>query len=124
MKKTEYEKNMEFMLKLIHDEWSRTGKSKAEIFITKIDAEKMCRLVTEATLILQDLVDGEDVSFKESLQYSKEAFVHFRIAKKIKKAYEKAAEENVVIAFDKQELARFKELALAGGVEYWERSTR
>ncbi|MCM1160730.1 MAG: hypothetical protein NC412_05860 [Roseburia sp.] len=124
MKKTEMEKSMEQMLKLLHDEWSRTGRSKAEVFISKKDAEKLSLVITEATLVLQSCVDAEDVTFKESLQYSKEAFIHFRIAKKVNKACEKAAVENVVITLDKEELARFKELALAGGVAYWERSIK
>ena len=124
MKKTEYEKNMEHMLKLLHDEWSRSGKNKSEVFLSKETTEKLAPMIRDATLLLQDLVDSDDVSFKDSMKYSQEAFIYYRIAKKVKKAYDKAAEGNVVIALDKQELLRFKELALAGGVDYWERNTR
>ena len=124
MKKTEIEKSMEHMLKLLHDEWSRSGKSKAEVFLSKEDAEKLGPVITEATMTLQNLVDSDGVSFKDSMQYSKEAFIHLRIAKKLKKAYDKVAEENISFVLDKEELARFKELALAGEVFYWERSTR
>ena len=118
MKKTEIEKSMEHMLKLLHDEWSRTGKGKAEVFLSKKDAEKLGPVITEATMTLQNLVDSD------SMQYSKEAFINLRIAKKLKKAYDKVAEENISFVLDKEELARFKELALAGEVFYWERSTR
>ena len=124
MKKTEYDKSMEQMLRMLHDEWSRTGKTKAEVFLTKKDAEMMGAVITDEIKMLHILVDNEEVSFKESLQYSKEAFIYLRIAKKLKKAYEKTAEENVVMALDKEELARFKELALEGGVRYWERAYR
>lgn len=124
MQKTEMEKSMEQMLKLLHDEWSRIGKSKAEVFLSKKDAEKLHPVITEATLVLQSYVDAEDVTFKENLQYSKEAFIHFRIAKKVNKACEKAVDENVVFTLDKEELVEFRELALAGGVAYWERSIK
>lgn len=122
MKKAE--KSMEQMLKMLHDEWSRTGKTKAEVFLTKKDAKMMGAVITDNIKMMQTLIDNEDVSLKESLQYSKEAFIYLRIAKKLKKAYEKTAEGNVVMALDKEELARFKELAPEGGVQYWERSTR
>jgi hypothetical protein len=124
MKKTEIEKSMEQMLKMLHAEWSRTGKTSAEIFLSKKDVEKMSSIITEATEILQSFVDNEEISFKENLHCCKEAFIHLRIAKKLKKAYDKVAAENVVMALDKEELARFKELAFAGGVPYWERSIR
>ncbi len=124
MQKIEIEKSMEQMMKLLHDEWSRTGRSKAEVFLSKKDAEKISPVITEAILVLQLYVDAENVTFKERLLYSKEAFLHFRIAKKVKKACEKVGEDNVAIALDKEELARFKELALAGGVAYWERSIK
>lgn len=114
MKKTEYEKNMEHMLKLLHDEWSRSGKNKSEVFLSKESTEKLAPLIKDATLLLQDLVDSDDVLFKDSMRYSQETFVHYRIARKVKKAYDKNTEGNVVIALDKQELSRFKELALAG----------
>ena len=124
MKKTEYEKSMEQMLRMLHDEWSRTGKTKAEVFLTKKDAEMMGAVITDEVKMLHILVDNEEVSLKESIQYSKEAFIYLRIAKKLKKAYEKTTEEKIVIAFDKEELARFKELAPEGGVQYWERAYR
>jgi hypothetical protein len=124
MKKIEIEKSMEQMLKMLHAEWSRTGKTSAEIFLSKKDVEKMSSIITEATEILKSFVDNEEISFKENLHCCKEAFIHLRIAKKLKKAYDKVAAENVVMALDKEELARFKELAFAGGVSYWERSIR
>jgi hypothetical protein len=37
----------------------------------------------------------------------------------LKKAYDKVAAENVVMALDKEELARFKEHAFAGDVSYY-----
>ena len=124
MKKTEYEKSMEQMLKMLRDEWSRTGKTKAEVFLTKKDAQMMGTVITDNIKMMQTLVDNEDVLLKESLQYSKEAFIYLRIAKKMKKAYEKTAEDKIVMALDKEELARFKELAPEGGVQYWERAYR
>ena len=122
MKKAE--KSMEQMVKMLHDEWSRTGKTKAEVFLTKQDAEMMGAVITDEIKMLHIFVDNEEVLFKESLQYSKEAFIYLRIAKKMKKAYEKTAEDKIVMALDKEELARFNELAPEGGVQYWERAYR
>ena len=122
MKKAE--KSMEQMVKMLHEEWSRTGKTKAEVFLTKKDAEMMGAVITDEIKMLHIFVDNEEVLFKESLQYSKEAFIYLRIAKKLKKAYEKTAEDKIVMALDKEELARRKELAPEGGVQYWERAYR
>jgi hypothetical protein len=81
MKKIEIEKSMEQMLKMLHAEWSRTGKTSAEIFLSKKDVEKMGSIITEATEILQSFVDNEEISFEESLHLQE--VYHIIICKKI-----------------------------------------
>jgi hypothetical protein len=81
MKKIEIEKSMEQMLKMLHAEWSRTGKTSAEIFLSKKDVEKMSSIITEATEILKSFVDNEEISFKENLHLQE--VYHIIICKKL-----------------------------------------
>lgn len=118
MKKTEIEKDAEFMLKLLHDEWSLSGKTKTNVFLAKKTIGEVIPLFVDATMLMQKFVDSEEVSFKESMMYSKNAFVHLRVIRKLKKAMDKEKSIYAFVPLDKEELTCFEDLVLPLELEY------
>lgn len=73
MKKTEIEKSMEHMLELLHDEWSMSGKTKENVLMDKDEIDKAFPIFAFYIRDMQSYVDSDDITFKESMVYSKEA---------------------------------------------------
>lgn len=118
MKKTEFEKSMEYMLELLHDEWSMSGKTKTNVLMDKDEIDKAFPIFAFYIRDMQSYVDSDDITFKESMVYSKEAFVALRLLKKMKKASEKEKGTHVLVPLDKEELNTFKEIILLDYIEH------
>lgn len=107
----EVTKNMEYLLKLLHKEWERSGRTKAEVSIHIDDAKAVHTVLGQEILQRQKALETEDMSFKESLELSKENFVLLRLVKKLKKAEEKAvkkaADKVFAVELDKDEYKLF-----------------
>ena len=107
-------RNMEHLLKLLHKEWERSGRTKAEVSIDIADKrEAETRLAAEIQA-RQGQLETEGMAFKECMELSKENFVLLRLAKKIKKAANKAERREDAVSFtvemDKEEYKLFSTL--------------
>ena len=69
--------------------------------------ERIVSLITEK----QEKLEGKEIDFKQSMQFSKENFILLRLAKKIKKESERTIEKKTDTAFivemDKEEYKLF-----------------
>ena len=107
-------KNMEYLVKLLHKEWERPGRTKAEVSIDIAEKRAVeTRLVGEIQA-RQGQPGTEGMSFKECMALSKENFVLLRLARKIKKAADKAERREDAVSFtvemDKEEYKLFSTL--------------
>lgn len=107
-------KNMEHLLKLLHKEWERSGRTKAVVSIDIADKKTVGIRLAEEIQERQKQLENEDTDFKECMELSKENFVLLRLAKKIKKAADRAGRRENAVSFtvemDKEEYRLFSAL--------------
>lgn len=107
-------KNMEHLVKLLHKEWERSGRTKAEVSIDIADKKAAEARLAEEIQERQKQLENEDTDFKECMELSKENFVLLRLAKKIKKAADRAGRRENAVSFtvemDKEEYRLFSAL--------------
>ncbi|MEY8518246.1 hypothetical protein AALC25_15360 [Lachnospiraceae bacterium 29-84] len=110
-------KNMEYLVKLLHKEWERSGRTKAEVSIDIADkkaAETRLAEEIQERQERQGQLETEGMDFKACMELSKENFVLLRLAKKIKKAGERAERRENAVSFtvemDKEEYRLFSTL--------------
>ncbi|MDE6253081.1 MAG: hypothetical protein K2M78_10665 [Lachnospiraceae bacterium] len=107
-------KNMEHLVKLLHKEWERSGRTKAEVSIDIADKRATETRLAGEIQARQGQLETEGMSFKECMELSKENFVLLRLAKKIKKAADKAECREDAVSFtvemDKEEYKLFSTL--------------
>lgn len=103
--------NMEFLVKELHKEWDRTGDVKASVSIPLEQAGTVHETIKEHILERQKLLEGEDLTFRQSMRKSKECYVLFRLVKKIQKQEArvdlKAMDDGFTILLDKEEYKLF-----------------
>lgn len=104
-------KNMEHLLKLLHKEWERSGRTKAEVFIDIADKREVEIRIAGEIQARQGQIETEGMAFKECMELSKENFVLLRLARKIKKAADRAERWEDAVSFtvemDKEEYKLF-----------------
>ncbi len=107
-------KNMEYLVKLLHKEWERSGRTKAEVSIDIADKRAMETRLAGEIQARQGQLETEEMAFKECMELSKENFVLLRLARKIKKAADKAECREDAVSFtvemDKEEYKLFSTL--------------
>lgn len=107
-------KNMEHLVKLLHKEWERSGRTKAEVSIDIADKKAAEARLAEEIQERQKQLENKDTDFKECMELSKENFVLLRLAKKIKKAADRAGRRENAVSFtvemDKEEYRLFSAL--------------
>ena len=107
-------KNMEHLVKLLHKEWERSGRTKAEVSIDITDKNKVGAKLTAEIQERQKQLETAGMDFKECMALSKENFILLRLARKIKKAEDRAGRRENVVSFtvemDKEEYKLFSML--------------
>ena len=107
-------KNMEHLVKLLHKEWERSGRTKAEVSIDITDKKEVGVKLAAEIQERQKQLEAVGMDFKECMALSKENFVLLRLARKIKKAAEKAERREDAVSFavemDKEEYKLFSML--------------
>lgn len=105
---------MEHLVKLLHKEWERSGKTKAEITINLSDAAEVKKRMVEAIAEKQKQLENDELTFQESMELSKNNFVLLRLVKKVKKAEDKTNQKGLDLKFsvelDKEEYKLLKEI--------------
>ncbi len=107
-------KNMEYLVKLLHKEWERSGRTKAEVFIDITDRKEIETKLAGEIQRRQEQIEKTEMDFKKCMELAKENFVFLRLAKKVKKAADRAERmENAVsfaVEMDKEEYKLFSTL--------------
>ena len=107
-------KNMEHLVKLLHKEWERSGRTKAEVSIDITDKNKVAAKLTADIPERQKQLETAGMDFKECMALSKENFILLRLARKIKKAEDRAGRRENAVSFtvemDKEEYKLFSTL--------------
>lgn len=108
-------KDMEYLVKLLHKEWERSGKTKAAVTVQLSDVQEINSRMAEVISDKQKLLEMEGLTFKQSMELSKNNFVLLRLLKKIKKAEEKTGKKGLdtefTVELDKDEYKLFVEIA-------------
>ena len=107
-------KNMEHLVKLLHKEWERSGRTKAEVSIDITDKNKVGAKLTAEIQERQKQLETAGMDFKECMALSKDNFILLRLARKIKKAEDRAGRRENAVSFavemDKEEYKLFSML--------------
>lgn len=110
----EITKDMEYLVKLLHKEWERSGKTKAVVTVKLSDMPEIEKRMAKVIADKQELIENEALTFKQSMELSKSNFVLLRLVKKVKKAEEKTNKKGVDLEFqvelDKDEYKLFQEI--------------
>lgn len=92
-------KNMEHLVKMLHKEWEQSGMPKAEVAISLYDVPDITKRIVDLIEEKQEQFVGEEMAFKQGMEFSKENFILLRLAKKIRKEKEKTVEKKTGTAF-------------------------
>ena len=107
-------KDMEYLVKLLHKEWERSGKTKAEVTVKLVDVTEIESRMAKVIQGKQKQLDNAELTFKQSMELSKNNFVLLRLVKKVKKAEEKTVKKGLdtefTVELDKDEYKLFKEI--------------
>ena len=110
----EVRKDMEYLVKLLHKEWERSGKTKAEVTVKLVDVREIESRMAKVIQDKQKQLDNEELTFKQSMELSKNNFVLLRLVKKVKKAEEKTVKKGLDTEFsvelDKEEYKLFVDI--------------
>lgn len=100
--------NMEHLLKLLHNEWERSGRTKVQLSLRPEDVEEIGTRIAGEIQERQSQLEMEGMTFEQGMELSKENFILLRLAKKIKKAGDKAGRSvSVLVELDKEEYRLF-----------------
>lgn len=110
----EVRKDMEYLVKLLHKEWERSGKTKAAVTVRLTDVPEIEKRMAGVIADKQKHLENEELTFKQSMELSKNNFVLLRLIKKVKKAEEKTVKKGLDTEFsvelDKEEYKLFVDI--------------
>ena len=110
----EVRKDMEYLVKLLHKEWERSGKTKAAVAVRLVDVPEIEKRMAGVIADKQKQLENEELTFKQSMELSKNNFVLLRLVKKVKKAEEKTMKKGLDTEFsvelDKEEYKLFVDI--------------
>jgi len=110
----EVRKDMEYLVKLLHKEWERSGKTKAAVTVRLVDVLEIEKRMAGVIADKQKHLENEELTFKQSMELSKNNFVLLRLVKKVKKAEEKTMKKGLDTEFsvelDKEEYKLFVDI--------------
>ena len=110
----EVRKDMEYLVKLLHKEWERSGKTKAAVTVSLTDVPEIEKRMAGVITDKQKQLENDELTFKQSMELSKNNFVLLRLVKKVKKAEEKTMKKGLDTEFsvelDKEEYKLFVDI--------------
>ena len=106
-------KNMEFLMKELHKEWERSGKTRAVVIINVSQTEAVNKHLVDVIQKNTGTLGDKDLDFEESVAYTRENYVLLRMLKKVKVAEDKVKErkgEAFFVELDKEEDRLFQDI--------------
>ena len=92
-------KDMEFLINELHKEWDRSGATKATVIIGIEEASEVNQTLAAKIVEKQELLEKDELSFKQSIGLSRENYVLLRLVKKIKAKEDKTNEKGLDMEF-------------------------
>ena len=110
----EIAEDMEHLVKLLHKEWERSGRTKALVTIRLSDAAEVKKRMAKVIAGKQKQFENDELTFRQSMELSKQNFVLLRLVKKVKKAEDKTNQKEIDLQFtvelDREEYKLFTEI--------------
>lgn len=110
----EIAEDMEHLVKLLHKEWERSGRTKALVTIRLSDAAEVKKRMAKVIAGKQKQLENDELTFRQSMELSKQNFVLLRLVKKVKKAEDKTNQKEIDLQFtvelDREEYKLFTEI--------------
>lgn len=110
----ELAEDMEYLVKLLHKEWERSGRTKAAVTVRLSDAAEIKKRMAGAIAKKQRQLENDSLTFKQSMEQSKNNFVLLRLVKKVKKAEDRTNQKGLDLQFtvelDKEEYKLFTQM--------------
>lgn len=107
-------KDMEFLINELHKEWDRSGATKATVIIGIEESTEVNQTLAAKIMEKQELLEKDELSFKQNIGLSRENYVLLRLIKKIKakenKTNEKGLDMEFSVPLDKEEYKLFKSM--------------
>jgi hypothetical protein len=107
-------KDMEFLINELHKEWDRSGATKATVIIGIEESTEVNQTLAAKIMEKQELLEKDELSFKQNIGLSRENYVLLRLIKKIKakenKTNEKGLDMEFSVPLDKEEYKLFKRM--------------
>ena len=107
-------KDMEFLINELHKEWDRSGATKATVIIGIEESTEVNQTLAAKIMEKQELLEKDELSFKQNIGLSRENYVLLRLVKKIKAKEDKTNEKGLDMEFsvplDKEEYKLFKSM--------------
>ena len=107
-------KDMEFLINELHKEWDRSGATKVTVIIGIEEVTEVNQTLAAKIMEKQELLEKDELSFKQSIGLSRENYVLLRLVKKIKAKEDKTNEKGLDMEFsvplDKEEYKLFKSM--------------
>lgn len=107
-------KDMEFLINELHKEWDRSGATKATVIIGIEEATEVNQTLAAKIMEKQELLEKDELSFKQNIGLSRENYVLLRLVKKIKAKEDKTNDKGLDMEFsvplDKEEYKLFKSM--------------
>ena len=75
----EIRKEMEHLVKLLHKEWERSGKTKAAVTVRLWDMKEIDSRMAKVITGKQKQLENEELTFKQSMELSKRNFILLRL---------------------------------------------
>ena len=73
----EIRKDMEYLVKLLHKEWERSGKTKAQVMVSLSDAVEIEKRMAGVIQDKQKQLENEELTFQQSMELSKQTSTTF-----------------------------------------------
>ncbi|MBE5934280.1 MAG: hypothetical protein E7262_00625 [Lachnospiraceae bacterium] len=101
---------VEFLIKMLEEEWSVSKETKEKVVIERIEAEMFVRAAGYVDDEVRKYINskGDILTFDESLNLTKQMYIVFRIAKKlVKENLNSLANEFIEVKLDMDEKKMF-----------------
>lgn len=113
------EREMEYLLKLLHKEWERSGRTKKRVPMDAARLKETWAMLSAAVKDRQAQLEMGEKDLKQCMKLSRENFILLRLVRKIKKAGDKAERPDnggfLMVEMDREEYRLFSALVKAQG---------
>ncbi|MDF2907781.1 MAG: hypothetical protein K0R34_3102 [Herbinix sp.] len=110
----DFNKDMEYLLLELQKEWEASGTTRATIAFQLDEAQEVNKKLQKEINNRQALLTQEELTFEQSIQFTKQNYILLRLIKKILRKEQRTSKKGLDFEFsvtlDKEEYRIFREL--------------